>query len=117
MAPIKAQKYPAAQRVPNDTTASGCMCCHRGNKEEREWKRQEKDDAYQAQLDVLKRRKSGAWQKVLPHILQTEVRPYRFSTWGSSKRSYIALLHLMSSQIISSRAMPGACPMHHAGCR
>ncbi|CAK0782841.1 hypothetical protein CVIRNUC_006036 [Coccomyxa viridis] len=34
-----------------------------GNKEEREWKRQEKDDAYQAQLDVLKRRKSGAWQK------------------------------------------------------
>ena len=36
-----------------------------GNKEEREWKRQEKEEAYQAQLDVLKRRKSGAWQKVL----------------------------------------------------
>ena len=31
---------------------------------EREWKRQEKEEAYQAQLDVLKRRKSGAWQKV-----------------------------------------------------
>jgi hypothetical protein len=36
-----------------------------GTKEEREWKRQEKEEAYQAQLDVLKRRKSGAWQKVL----------------------------------------------------
>lgn len=36
-----------------------------GSKEEREWKRQEKEEAYQAQLDVLKRRKSGAWQKVL----------------------------------------------------
>ncbi|CAL5220276.1 g2259 [Coccomyxa viridis] len=34
-----------------------------GNKEEREWKKQEKEAAYQAQLDVLKRRKSGAWQK------------------------------------------------------
>jgi len=32
--------------------------------QEREWKRQEKEEAYQAQLDVLKRRKSGAWQKV-----------------------------------------------------
>lgn len=32
--------------------------------QEREWKRQEKEEAYQAQLDVLQRRKSGAWQKV-----------------------------------------------------
>ena len=61
----KANKYPTAQRVSDDSTTSCCMCCHRGNKEEREWKRQEKDEAYQAQLDVLKRRKSGAWQKVL----------------------------------------------------
>lgn len=36
-----------------------------GSKEERDWKRQEKEEAYQAQQDVLKRRKSGAWQKVL----------------------------------------------------
>ncbi len=40
------------------------MCSGGGNKEEREWKKQEKEAAYQAQLDVLKRRKSGAWQKV-----------------------------------------------------
>ena len=44
-----------------------------GSKEEREWKRQEKEEAYQAQLDVLKRRKSGAWQKVLRTKRSTSV--------------------------------------------
>ncbi|EIE22655.1 hypothetical protein COCSUDRAFT_63797 [Coccomyxa subellipsoidea C-169] len=34
-----------------------------GDKEEQEWKRQEKEDAYRAQQDVLRRRREGSWQK------------------------------------------------------
>ena len=54
---------------------AGFLAVYRGggNKEEREWKRQEKESAYQAQLDVLKRRKSGAWQKVPLSIPLTSV--------------------------------------------
>ncbi|CAL8470648.1 g10190 [Coccomyxa elongata] len=34
-----------------------------GNKDEQEWKRQEKEEAYRAQQEVLKRRRQGSWQK------------------------------------------------------
>jgi hypothetical protein len=41
-----------------------CVPLPRGNKEEQEWKRQDKEEQFKAQQEVLKRRRQNTWQKV-----------------------------------------------------
>ena len=39
--------------------------CRGGNKEEQEWKRQDKEEQFRAQQEILKRRRDNTWQKVI----------------------------------------------------